>query len=832
LEETSELKKTKFAIRAHNNDHESKFLLPAALFGMLLKEARIMNQELREHKKKFYFKKSRMIFIFTIPLLLASSFLLLPHNAVADDRGQTKYHNISVSAIVPPKPPDFQFSLSSPYPPTIQHDTQQLYEITYGTYKSAQVTTSPTITLDWSRALDPNGAQVFTYMPGTASKGYGGAEPVVDLINHTITWTISSFPYDLTDQKLYAEFQTTGNYVKFTPFNFTMSATMHNEYITMPEQTITQTYYYNLPPGTPGPTAIPTPIPPTPPPPPPPGPAYVTNIAFTGVSDKTATVEITTDEPAKLTVTYGTYITKLLKTVSTNAYSMDSKINLTGLIPDTQYYLRIQTRNRLGISYTSEFFTFQSAKHLFTQPLGNNIIVVSNNNNILLSNYQQQINGMTPYLVLTPHNTYQVAYRLTTPLRLKTIEVVVRNNVLGANTFTQTVAAPPETAIPMQELKPQFYIANLTTLNPGSYDIFVRVADTNGNIVQQKIADLKVIPFLSVLQKGTGKPVSDARVDISYYDMQSRQYKPLNPALFGSITNPDYTNTNGTTATTLPLGRYRINVSALFYDPRTVDFVIGPDNKQQFPVVYLKYNPFNMLALFTNIIFYISYLNDTGVKTLSVIAASDRSFDILGVLITGASVVLAFLLFSIRSKITFKHLPHFALFHWHMMLQRHKQKFYFGGVTNEEHLPLDRVQIDIEDARTKNILTQVSTSAAGRFYIKNDYVHDLNLIFVKPGYSPAIVAIQKNKQIPERGLAVVLTKGHIDNPKKLTKLLTGFEDAVGLFFETSLVISLILEVLFFSVFGFAETLPFFILSCINIILWIFYLREHFLMQGE
>jgi len=40
-----------------------------------------------------------------------------------------------------------------------------------------------------------------------------------------------------------------------------------------------------------------------------------------------------------------------------------------------------------------------------------------------------------------------------------------------------------------------------------------------------------------------------------------------------------------------------------------------------------------------------------------------------------------------------------------------------------------------------------------------------------------------------------------------------------------LLISLLFELLFFSLFGIAQTLPFFCISFLNIILWVFFLKE-------
>src|SRR6266567_6146139 len=117
-------------------------------------------------------------------------FFLFLFNLISLLFNPAAFADQAASATIPPHSTNFQFSLSTPNGSAIQHDTQQLYKITYGAYKSAGLSTAETITADWSDALDPEGGQLFTYIDGSASNAYSGAQPVIDLINHTITWMI------------------------------------------------------------------------------------------------------------------------------------------------------------------------------------------------------------------------------------------------------------------------------------------------------------------------------------------------------------------------------------------------------------------------------------------------------------------------------------------------------------------------------------------------------------------------------------------------------------------------------------------------------------------
>lgn len=174
---------------------------------------------------------------------------------------------------------------------------------------------------------------------------------------------------------------------------------------------------------------------------------------------------------------------------------------------------------------------------------------------------------------------------------------------------------------------------------------------------------------------------------------------------------------------------------------------------------------------------------------------------------------------------TLKNLPIFFMFSIDLMLKRHKQKYLFGHVTDEENNPLSRVRIEIEDAQTKNIIVHGSTHKLGKFYFNNNFTDAITVIFTKEGYEPLTLTLHSETQIPETGLQIKLEKGTPHHHSVFSAFIAGVEEGWGMLFETFLVLSLILEVLFFILYGFEKVLPFFILSLINISLWLFYLHQ-------
>lgn len=756
----------------------------------------------------------------------------------------------SVSATVPPRATDFQFAFSEiDGQNTVPQGTILSYQLTYGAQHSAGLPTTTTLTADWSGATAPDNAQILDYVIGSASNAYGGTTPIVDLFNHTISWTIPALPNGVTDQKITFQLETTSNYPNFDPVPFVIHAKMNNQYLSLPDQLVSQTYQFDQSLITPTPSPKPSETPlqqtvPTPTKNPSPvtatvtpdvtksfpipyssSPLQLTHFSFTNISKSQTTIALTSSVPAKISVYYGVAPTALFKTVTTTTYSSSTALLLKDLAPQTKYFAQVIAHTPDGEQASSEIFTFTTAKPSEPPLLDDNIIVVSTNGNVLLSNSQKQSASAHPAMILTTNSDVKVAYTLTKPVSLASIETVVQSKLLGANTISGIPNSPP-IIIPMQEKAQNLYEATLKPVNSGLYEIYVRITDSQGNIIEKKISDLKVMSPLTVYAKDTNLPLADARVYLSYYDKKTNSYVPITPVLFGNITNPTYTDALGKIQTILPAGKYRVEESALLYDKATADFIIGPKNDEDFPKLYLTRDPLNFFSLFT---FTKDYLSDTKNKIFSTLydfSSSIRLFHLFAVGILGAFVLITLLLFTLRSHIKLQHVPILFLFHLDRLFKRHTEKYIFGTITNEDNAPLSHVRIEIEDADTNTILTHTTANNLGKFYTKNnDKYNAINLRITKEGFEPLSVFLEKDGEIPEEGLHIVLKKGSHHHVSFVPFLLLSCAELLGLLFEVSLVISLILEVLFFFLYGFTKTAPYFILSLLNLTLWLFYLKE-------
>lgn len=787
-----------------------------------------MNQKVRRHKIFTYIKTFIVLFIF-IPLLLTSCFLLITPSTNADE---------AVSATVPPGASNFQFTFTSDGQTNVPQNTTLSYTITYGAQPSAEVSTNTTIVADFSNDKAPDNSDVLDYVIGSASNAYNNTQPVVDLTNRTITWNISNLPAGTTNQTVTFQLKTNSNYTGINPVNFTIRAEMSNQYVTLPDQTVNQTYQFNQSgvTPTPTPTQIPTPTP-TPGPGPtakpnlnvptatppipssfptpsstPSSPPQITNISIPTISQSGATIQVNTNTPSKLTVSYGTSPNALDQTVSTNQYAETSIVTLTKLNQNTTYYFRISATDISGQTITSEIFEFETAKQSPLIQTVNGTAVLTSNGNVMLSESVYP-NSPAGFALLPDNTDYNVTVTLSQPFDLTSLVAIEQDQL-------------PLATVAFVQKQPGVYVAHLKTFDPGMYQLFLKTTDANGNVNQQKIADIKVILPLTVYEKDSGDPINNARLFLSYYDIKTNSYQLLSEDFFGNIPNPSYTDAFGQVNLILPPGKYQVNASALFYDGQTIDFTLGPLNGQEFPKIYLKKDPLNMLSLltYTKDLFIDTF--DASLKALHTLVTSAGFFTVAAVTITGDFVLLGYLLFFLKSHITFKNLPLFILFSIDVLLKRHKQKYIFGQITDAQNNPLTRVRIEIEDAQTRNILLHGESHKTGRFYFKNSFGDSVKLIFTKEGYEPIIININNQTPIPATGLHIKLTTGTPHHGSILSHFLAGFEEGWGMLFETFLVMSIILEVLFFLWYGFEKTIPFFVLSLINIILWLFYLREH------
>jgi len=167
--------------------------------------------------------------------------------------------NFGVSATVPPVGSDFQFGVTAEdTQTTFPEYTTLTYKITYGAKPSAEITTQTTLVADWYAAIGQNNAVILDYVSGSATNAYGNTSPVIDPLNHTITWTIPNLPAGMINQTVTFKLRINDNDTETNPVDFSVKGKMNNPYVTLSDQTPTQIYQFDESLITPTPTLTPT----------------------------------------------------------------------------------------------------------------------------------------------------------------------------------------------------------------------------------------------------------------------------------------------------------------------------------------------------------------------------------------------------------------------------------------------------------------------------------------------------------------------------------------------------------------------------------------------
>jgi hypothetical protein len=747
-----------------------------------------------------------IFFLVTILLVLCAVF--------AGVAGTGFAQNVTLSGLVPPQSPDFQFDYTSKDNVTnVKQNDIITYQITYGAHPSAALTTNNTITARFDPVF-PNGSRILDYIHGSATTGYGNSKPIIDWYNRTITWNISSLPAGTVNQRVFFQLIATSNYTGPTVVNFTTYADMNNQYTTMPQKQINQTFRYvesqsassnNTPPpqqeNTPTSTPQPTPIP-----------LRIIDLSFTEITGSKATVSVTTTNPSRLSVNYGTDPENMSKAVNTTVFSRNSLIDLTELSPDTAYFLQIRATDEARQTLLSEIYTFTTAKGDISEIPRESAVAIGSGN-IVVPVIVGRGGDTRPLVVITEDTDYRLTYLLLQSLRLENIDTVFKN---------RSGDRAPVSAVPLFEQEKGLFAAGFRAAKAGYFDIFARIRDIHGNLKEQKIAEIKVIPRLRVYEEKDGRPIGDARVFLYYFNRQSGKYEPLDRERFGNIANPQFTDIRGELRILLPTGRYKAVASALGHSEREVEFSLGKNEGEEFPQIGLTKDYYNMYYLTRFIKDWLADSFNRLTENFEEFSQSVRFFNVVAGSTVVSFSIISLILFSARSRLHPKFIPVFFLFHMHLLFGKHKKRFFYGTVTDKSGKPLSKSRVEIVDQKTGNVLTHVVTGKTGHFYFPNKFNNPIRVRIEKEGFNPEEVPTEA--VLSDSEIKIELESGK-ENSLSNSALIRISEHLLGAAFETFLLASIVLQLIFISVFGILSTLPYIILSAFNILLWLFFLKE-------
>ena len=726
-------------------------------------------------------------------------------------------NQISVNAYVGPQISDLPIGITSNRTNgTIPQNTQIHYTITYGlkTIDAWPVT----IQAQWSQGTiegSPSpSVELLSYVVGSASKAYGNTSPVIDPVNRTITWTINSFPGKTLNQEVDFWLQTNNNYTGQNKVDFTVSARSTSAPATTPDSTINQSYQYVI---APSPTSTPSPSPTVQAPSSSENALAINDIYLRSISMSDTQISVSTSNPSRLTLRYGTSPTALDSTINTASFQSQTLIDLPNLSPSTDYYFTVTAADKNGNTLTSDIFTFKTAVISPIPSVDLRTLLVISNDNVLLNPALLQNNQPLQNIIVIPTQTvFDLHFALDKQIALNNIQAIIRNkNVLGINTYDPQSANSNNADL--TQVSPGIYTGKLLSPSPGEYEIYIRLADFNGNISEQKVSDLTVTNKFRIYKEGTkNEPIEHARMLLYLYDPTTRIYSVISPNTL-SIQNPSYSNPDGTFSFALPQGQYRAEILALGYAPKNIDFQINPYS-QNYPTVYLKAEPFNIIDLAK---YYWGTLTDeinASQNFMRLQADSNRLFDLSAMGAVFLFIIFSTLSISARTHVPLFYLPFFLIFKLAILFRRHKAKVVYGKVIEEKtNLPVSRATIFLKTPDGKTQIAKLKTNKLGEFYFRNRNEKDYQITVSKPGFVLESPHEYKNSLTQIPAVLVLQKKGEpVHSLFEIVFVYT--EDLFGLLMETLILVGLIVQIYFIFTFGLLRILPFIILTLFNIVL--------------
>jgi hypothetical protein len=784
-------------------------------------------------------------------LLLSNIYLACPSTISADEDA---LGSTTASVSVPPRASDLQLStiLNSDAPTFAQGQEFEVH-ITYGS--QLKFAAPMTIVGQWSQGtiqgVAGSSVDILDYVAGTASLAYNNTLPIIDVINRTITWTISSFPSQLTDQILNFHLKTNSNYTASQKVDFNVKAYMTDSETTINAPDINRNYQFNPP----GPTAVPTSAPINAPTPTPQRFAIKT-VSIQTISDNSAAIYIATNQQSRSKIYYGTSPAALNRSVADNSLHQESWITLSNLLPDTKYYFKVTSTNGNNDLATSDIFVVKTAVLSAAPIVALNTLAVTSANKLLIApvNQTSDASAEQKTLVIPQATVYDLRFSLKQQKSLKSIKVILRKKklVLGASTsilaklFNFNNPGPVReedlsgiiptayagdvnvTEISLTQIQPGVYYGRLISNLPvGEYELFAVATDYDGNISEIKLSNVKIINRLTVLSKDIKQFIENARIYLSFYNPGSMRYEPLLPTLI-SITNPSYTDVRGESPLVLPQGKYRITVSDLGYKDKTIDFTIGIGRNDGFPTVYLEKESFNLLSM---AIYYGRSIRDVYIyytlQYFTALSQSLRFFNLINAISLGLFVVVTLLSFRFRTHIPLRSIFSYFVYHLRKIGGKTLSALYLEGTVLDEKnkKPIGRTQIYLIDSKSHQTIGVTSTNTNGHFFFSLNNQNSYEILAVKEGYeiTPIIEAAKETSE--NKTIKIMLRKSESQTGLFRTLATRLIEAPVGYLFEYLLVSSFLFEVTSIPYFGLGRTLPFILVSGFNLFLWVLHLKQ-------
>jgi hypothetical protein len=756
---------------------------------------------------------------------------------------------INVTGSIAPKTSDFQLAFTSlTAAESVAQGNTLTYQITYGShlYYAAPIT----VEASWGEGTiqgDNTSVDIVNYVSNSASTAYGNTSPIIDLINRKITWNIISFPGQTTDKTITFSLKTNSNYTGTKIVSFQTKTVLSNQSLVLPEISVTKTYLYD---SSLAPTITTTPIPPTPTETPskvatstPPQASRVvtptplpiqapsfTDISIRSISDKIVTLFIQTAQNTKIELYFGKFANNLSEKIIDAQVMKDHEIALDTLDPNTTYYIKVVATNSANNIITSDIYSVKTALPSQTSTVDLHSLIITNDKSILVDpSFFQNPASYSSQVVVPKQASLEFKFTISATTDIRKVRMILRNkNVLGISTLSFDDETPPSTISDTIELSTGSFIGRiLTPKYAGNFEIFAQIFDNSGNITEKKIADLHVTENFTVLTKEKHEPIEGAQVILYYFNPRSKKFELLPPQIF-LIKNPAYTDTNGQLSTALPQGRYMAKVRALGFTEQEVSFTLGSLPNEVYPQIMLSKTSSSFLSF---VPYYWTIVTDVVSDFtfyLLSLSHSRRFFALNALVATMLVVSLTFL--SLWARM---HIPLHALISYlkHKKELTGEAEMIKGRITHGSSKEgIAGVDIYLLLFPKNNIVSHMTTSSLGEFAFQVLANHTYTIEVMKNGYKPVIYTDSQLKRGEMTDYVLNTQQDTISSPT-IKKIILFGKKLLSVLFETLLLTSLIFEFSLGHVFGWPQTLPFFVFSLLNLLIWLIHL-SHVRSEGN
>lgn len=729
----------------------------------------------------------------------------------------TNNDQINVTATVPAEPDDFEASLaiSSSNDDTFRQDTVITYTLTYGSNLSSATQITPEI--EWNLGTIATSevptVEVVDYVVGSATQGYGGTQPVVDIANKKVSWDIASFPGNTHGQQVSISLRTTTQFTDLINVYFYVDGRVYGPGTQTADSSVKTTYRYNYSNVTPRP----------------PGdgksdnrsdgigfaekPLRINHIEVRRVNQNSATLYITTSKPTITSVSYDYRRTHWNNTANSNSNSYEHLINLSDLNPNTKYYFRIHTQHDQEI-IDSELFAFRTASESTPVEIDKESLIIVSQNIILFDS--ASFPNPFPRVKIPTNILYSAKFKAKNFDQIKKITAISRNdNVLGINNIvTFNPGTDANSAI---EVAPGQFVTTMTS-NPqvGNFRLLLRIEDFNGNITEEPIAVVGTVNPMKIVESGTKKPIENARVRFYLYNERLRVFELLSHNII-PIKNPSYSEPDGTLQVVLPDGRYKAEIESILHESKKVEFTINRNQGDGYPTIELKIVPFNIFNMISYYYTTFEDLKHTFDLQIENIKTSSRFLDFATLLALILFIFLIALSASHRYAIPIVMLPWFVLYHIATIFKKKNHEYVVQGLILDGNTRLGVENASVYISRSNGqIIARTQTNQFGEFYATTPSLNVRLTISHKNyrSFTEKFTASRTNKR-----LTISIIKIKKDHIFTMDGALWYLRYIFSTLFESLIFTTILLEIALIAKFGFLRVLPFIIISTISLFLW-------------